>query len=263
MKLKMKGNKPMDILTVILTYAVIAIAAIYCTHLYYDSIIDKMNIDHAQFVDKQNLIISGKNKAIADLDYKIWQLEETIMKRDNEIARQKEEINMLNDLIVHASESKDSSKERLPKGPTNMFCYMDYRKLKNQTANQYWLQQECTTNDMGIRTYDGYLCVALGSAYGQDIGDTWRVTLQNGTIFDVILADCKGDDAGSEFGHKCTNYDGQECLNLIEFVVDIDCVDEDVKNAGTFSMLDCFGGLKGNGGNVVKMEYTGRVWERG
>lgn len=107
-----------------------------------------------------------------------------------------------------------------------------------------------------------YLCAALGSAYGKDIGDTWHVTLNDGGEFDIILADCKGDDAGSEFGHKCNNYDGDECINVIEFVVDPDYVDEDVKDAGTFSRLECFGGLKGSGGNIAKMEYTGRVWTR-
>ena len=155
-----------------------------------------------------------------------------------------------------------SYKERLPEGPTNMFCYMDYRKLQNQTTNQYWLQQECSTNTLGIRTYKGYFCVAMGSAYGQDIGDTWRVTLKNGRFFNVILADCKGDDAGNMFGHECKNYDGEDCINLIEFVVDEEKMDEGVKKAGTFGALDIFGGLHGSGGNIESIEYTGRIWTR-
>lgn len=161
----------------------------------------------------------------------------------------------------------EAFKERLPNGPTNMYQYMDYRTITNKLSEQRQLQTECRTDDdTGIRYYefddDVYYCVAMGDAYGEIIGDTWAVTLKCGTTFNVIRSEFK-DEYGvfnNFFGHPCRNYDEQECTNVLEFVVDIDCVPDNVKLAGTMSKLDCFGGLYGDGGNIIKIEYTGRKW---
>lgn len=151
-------------------------------------------------------------------------------------------------------------KERLPDAITNTYRCMDYRKITNTRSEQYALQLECYNGDYGIREYKGYYCAALGSAYGRDIGDTWHVTLQCGTEFDIILADYKDDGTTDFFGHADKNYDGEDCINIIEFVVDMDYVPSYVKQAGTMSAQPYFGRLYGHGGNIVKMEYTGRVW---
>ena len=44
--------------------------------------------------------------------------------------------------------------------------------------------------------------------------------------------------------------------------MDDQAISEEVRNAGTFTVLDKFGGLHGHGGNIVLLEYTGQVWER-
>lgn len=151
--------------------------------------------------------------------------------------------------------------ERLPDMDTNMYTYMDYRKITNTDSNQYKYQQFCTTNDYGIREYDGYFAAALGSFYTTEIGDTYHVTLENGTEFDIFLADCKDDSHTDSFnmGMSIINYDGEDCLNVIEFVVDTDYMSKRVKNCGTFSALDIFGGLTGNGGNIESIVYTGNL----
>ena len=161
----------------------------------------------------------------------------------------------------------EAFKERLPDGPTNMYQCMDYRTITNKVSEQWQLQTECRTDDdTGIRYYefddDVYYCVAMGDAYGEVIGDTWAVTLKCGTTFNVIRSEFK-DKYGvfnNFFGHPCKNYDEQDCTNVLEFVVDIDCVPHEAKIAGTMSKLDCFGGLYGDGGNIIKIEYTGRKW---
>ncbi len=175
----------------------------------------------------------------------------------------KKVIDDLTDPVVPLKYEEEQPKERLPDcNYTNTFRYMDYQKITDKSSNQYRLQTECYTSCEGIRIYNGdrlYLCVALGSAYGQNIGDTWHVTLKCGTEFDIILADCKGDD-NDGFGHSDVNYDGYNCINVIEFVVDEEEIPSAVKSTGTFSVFGYFGGLYGDGGNVVKMEYTGGVW---
>lgn len=270
--MNLKGKKTMEgfILFAIVICGIIAAAGIIS--IIYDAKIDIMRENYETRLKDAEDISKDYAAVLIELDEyeeKNVYLQQTVDTYERINTKLKDEIDMLNELIVHAGEqdkSNNPEKERLPEEPTNMFCYMDYKKLKDQTANQYWFQQECSTNDMGIRTYQVdntiYFCAALGSAYGQDIGDTWRVTLNNGMSFNIILADCKGDDAGNEFGHETINYDNQPCLNVIEFVVDSDYMSQNVKDAGTFGRLDIFGGLHGTGGNIAKMEYTGRVWTR-
>lgn len=187
----------------------------------------------------------------------------------NENTRLTEEIEILNDVIVRmrtAPEANKLLKERLPYGMTNTLRFMDYRKITDNNSIQYKLQEDCDTDvDSGIRVYyaneTDYFCVALGSAYGRDIGDSWRVTLECGKEFDIIYAEYKDDGKTDFFGHPDTNHDGDNCINIVEFVVDEDCMPSSVKIAGTYTALGGFGGLYGKGGNIIEMKYLGRVWE--
>lgn len=151
--------------------------------------------------------------------------------------------------------------QAIPDVSTNMYTYMDYRAITDVTSQQWAYQQVCDTNIYGIREIGGYFAVAMGSYYSTTIGDTFHITLKNGSEFDVFLADCK-DDADTDSVHMGTaiqNYDGKDCLNVIEFVVDTDVVSNSVKKAGTFSAMDQFGGLYGDGGDIISIEYTGYV----
>lgn len=150
---------------------------------------------------------------------------------------------------------------KLPSTDTNMYTYMDYRCITDTKSKQYKYQEVCTTNEYGIREYDGYFAAALGSYYSTNIGDTFHVTLENGTEFDIFLADAKDDRHTDKLhmGRPIENYDGEKCMNVIEFVVDKYSMNKRVKKCGTFSALDIFGGLNGNGGNINSIEYTGHL----
>ena len=162
------------------------------------------------------------------------------------------------------------------------------------------LQEDCATDpETGIRYYyDGsgthYLCAALGHAFGTEIGTAYRFTLQNGYTFPVILADymhpvnedheiydilrvlshVTPDKAYGNFfelrqmpdghwepGEFHRNYDDEEVLHVIEFVADLRVIPHAVRDAGTFTVLEQFGGLHGHGGCIAKVEKIGRVWE--
>lgn len=176
---------------------------------------------------------------------------------------------LLEDVIIKmrtAPEADKLLKERLPYGMTNTLRFMDYQKITDTTSIQYRLQEDCDTDvDSGIRVYyingTDYYCAALGSAYGRDIGDTWKVTLDCGTEFNIILSDFKDDGTTDYFGQPDKNYDGEPCTSVIEFVVDNDYIPSSVKSAGTYTVLGGFGGLYGKGGNIIEMKYLGRVWE--
>lgn len=151
---------------------------------------------------------------------------------------------------------------------TNMLCWMDYRKITNTTSMQYKIQEECVTDiAYGRRSYyyeplgGGIHTVAMGSKYGRNLGDIFKVTLANDAWFYVMLAEFKDDGVTdpSYPGHPCKNYDGEDCTNVIEFIVDENCIPKDVKSTGTFTALEEFGGLHGSGGNIKTIEYIDHV----
>lgn len=150
---------------------------------------------------------------------------------------------------------------------TNTYRCMDYRTLTNHRSDQWKLQLECYSDpETGIRCYiyDGveYYCVALGSAYTETIGDTFKITLQNGYSFNVINGDFKVPLGTPDFyGFKDINYDGEICIGVVEFIFDKYVAPKKVLQTGTMSAVEKFGGLFGNDGNIVDICYTGRVWE--
>lgn len=162
----------------------------------------------------------------------------------------------------------DDRKERLPVDEmTNIFTAEPHNRF-NPLSEQYALQQICYTESRtGLRCYVDeehvYYIAALGGAYGTTIGDAWRVTLKCGTVFNVMMGDFKhpiDNPSSSDFGDMTKNYDGQDCISIIEFIADFSQMPESVKQAGTYTALESFGGLYGDGGNIVKMEYLGRKW---
>lgn len=157
--------------------------------------------------------------------------------------------------------------EPVPLCDTNTYRCMDYRTLTNHASEQWKLQMECYSDSVtGIRVYQRgkirYYCAALGSAYGQNIGDAFRITLENGYSFNVVYGDFKNPLGSTEmfYGHPDVNYDGEIAIGLVEFIFDKDVAPSSVLNAGTMSALSQFGGLFGDGGNITSIKYLGKVW---
>ncbi len=160
----------------------------------------------------------------------------------------------------------------VPLGVATNFMPAEPYDRFHPASEQYKLQQVCETDpETGIRVYQGAYCVALGGAYGHEIGSVYRVTLNCGTVFDVILADFKhpinDPDAADDYGDVCRNYDDELCIAVIEFVADFwstpyeSAMPDIVLQAGTYTALERFGGLSGDGGYIVKIEYLGRRWK--
>ena len=121
---------------------------------------------------------------------------------------------------------------------TSMKTYMDYRAITDTHSVQYEMQQDCYTDADGLRRYktDEYV-VAVGSPIA-DVGDYITVELDTGETLDCIVGDSKGD----RWWHKCS-----KGHNVVEFIVDVDTLDKEAKNAGDVS---CIVG----DGNVKKIE---------
>ena len=125
-------------------------------------------------------------------------------------------------------------------GDTSMKTYMDYRTITNRESTQYQIQQECHTDEDGLRRYktDEYV-VAVGSKIA-DVGDYITVELDTGETLDCIVGDSKGD----RWYHLCG-----KGHNVVEFIVDTESLDKEAKNAGDVS---CIVG----DGNVQRIERT-------
>lgn len=169
----------------------------------------------------------------------------------------------------------------IPDAPTNVLSCEPYMtKEKDESGNiryknafaanseQAMLQEDCFTDENGIRYYKTggkkCLCAALATAYSTEIGTVFEAELKNGTKLLIICADFKNplEEANEPiYGTPCANYDVQDAVCLFEFVVDWTKLPRIVKDAGTFTVLPQFGGLYGDGGNVVKLTKLGRWWK--
>lgn len=169
----------------------------------------------------------------------------------------------------------------IPDAPTNVLSCEPYMtketdesgniRYKNAFAansEQAMLQEDCFTDENGIRYYKTggkkCLCAALATAYSTEIGTVFETKLKNGTKLLIICADFKNplEEANEPiYGTPCSNYDGKDAVCLFEFVVDWTKLPRIVKDAGTFTVLPQFGGLYGDGGNVVKLTKHGRWWK--
>ena len=186
--------------------------------------------------------------------------------RDAALSQQEEteNVEIAADEILQAN--AENLKERLPEGRTNVISGMPYTAITDKKSEQWALQLQAFTGKYGIRCYfDGdhiYFLAAMGSAYGRTIGDTFRVTLRCGTELYVMLAEYKDDGTDPNFfGHPTTHADGYDVTCVLEFIYDAEHINSKALQAGNFCNIEYFGGLHGDGGDIVKIEYLGRKWE--
>ncbi len=120
--------------------------------------------------------------------------------------------------------------------------------------SHYRLQQAAYTDDDGLRRFNNDYIVALGEFYSVNIGDRFKITLDSGNEFTVILGDgkdpCDCDD--TNMYAPCIDYDGVDCANVIEFIIDDDVLEASVYAYGSLNCIPKFSG------NIIKMEYLGR-----
>lgn len=116
-------------------------------------------------------------------------------------------------------------------------AYMDYRAITNTRSKQYKIQQQCQTTAEGLRTYKGYYTVAVGTGFDATTGDYIDVELEGGTILHCIIGDMKQNKHTD-----VTNMQVAGNGNVVEFIVDTDCLDEAAKSRGDVSLIHGFEG---------------------
>lgn len=131
----------------------------------------------------------------------------------------------------------------LPENVSGEFkTYMDYRMISDSGSMQYKLQQQAYTDENGFRKVDDAYCIALGSAYGTEIGTRYKIALDTGLEFTAILAECK-DNKHTDSTNRYISENG----NIIEWIVNTDKLNELALAMGDIS----YAGFKGK---IIKIE---------
>lgn len=142
----------------------------------------------------------------------------------------------------------------LPNLPTDRKVCTNYTVYGILGTPHNRMQKLAYTDALGCRRYGEYYIVGLGSAYADRIGETFEVELETGVIFKIITGDMKADcdtDVTNRYG-PCVNYNGEDCANVLEFIVDREVLS---KGAYQWGGVDYYEKFKGN---IVRMTYLGR-----
>ena len=122
--------------------------------------------------------------------------------------------------------------------PTNSSfkTYMNYKTITSKNSDQYKLQQQCVTDEHGLRTYNGRYTIALGNGFNVKIGDYVDVELSTGVVLNCIVGDIKRNrDTDSDNIQVPINGD------VVEFIV-ASSLDSEAKSSGNISKIDGFDG---------------------
>ena len=119
---------------------------------------------------------------------------------------------------------------------TSFKAYMDYRKITDEDSVQYEMQENAWTGLDGVRRIGDDLCVAMGTYYSDKCGKRFKITLDTGKEFNVIISDIKDDKHTDETNRYTMHGEGDEARAcVVEFIVDVDEIGEKAKNLGDLS----------------------------
>lgn len=147
--------------------------------------------------------------------------------------------------------------------PTNLDTtfkgYMCLSMCSNTSSAQYRFMNSgdfnITTDELGFVRYGNYYVVAMGTGYSSKVGSTFRITLDSGKQFDVILGDIKADGDTDSTNTYRPKGDGRG--EVVEFIIACGKHDGCSKFEHTMaSEHKALGSLESLGfqGNVVKVE---------
>ena len=228
------------------------IAMSVITNMFCCGLVISQNCD---IIDNQQTIINNQSNITTAINDSKECITEQI--ENNTITKFKiaEDISTEQSSFDDEIESKLQTNDfmNIPNYDTSFKTYMDYRCITDKTSAQYMLQIDAYTDDMGLRKYGNYYIVAMGTYYSDNIGDTFKITLDNDTSFNVIIGDIKADchtDSNNMYSPVYNQNGNFVSANVIEFIVDTKKLDRSVKRLGTVSAYDDFKG------NIVKIERT-------
>ena len=166
------------------------------------------------------------------------------------IDKMNDELNFIKYYDVSAPTAENSITKINYKVPTDIdtdfYGYMDYNCITDDTTVQWDMQQNAWTDWQGLRRYNNDYMVAMGSYYSDyEVGSRFEITLENDTVFTVILGDLKDDIHTDKKNMYTPVYHNWQLVkaNVIEFIVDENQLSDYVRvDLGTISGYEEFNG---------------------
>ena len=204
--------------------------------------------------------LNQMDKELANIETKLTTIETRLNNMDKQIAEYKAQAMMSNYIkyydIIAPNKSNINNRNEVESITkidydvptdidTDFYGYMDYRCITDDTTVQWEMQQSAWTDWQGLRRYNSDYMVAMGSYYSDyEVGSRFEITLDNNTVFTVILGDLKKDIHTNKTHMYTPVYDDWQLVkaNVIEFIVDENQLSSDVKKLGTISGYDNFDG---------------------
>jgi hypothetical protein len=194
---------------------------------YFSKELDELNT--ASYVSNESFLIAYNNSELKEsyslnniqiTDSNSLNWENLIEKREEvlskEIIKENEIHKLNNDITVLKSLELPSIFDTSFKG------YMCIHKLSSVNSKQYNFlnsgEYNISSDNNGFIKYGNYYVVAMGSYYHDNkIGTTFRITLDSGDKFDVIIGDVKSN-SHTDIEHKYRDKGGNRG-EVIEFIV--------------------------------------------
>lgn len=187
--------------------------------------------------------------------------QQTIISEISEIKTENDEINnivepiveppLVKACLIEVPEQVFEIQLEIPDCDTSFKSYMDYNCITDDTTKQWELQQTAYTDEYGLRKVGTDYCVAVGSYYSETVGERFKIILDNGNEFTVIISDLKQDkhtDSSNRYSPVYDENGNFYSANVLEFIVDVDQLHSMVTTLGTVSYYDEFEG------NIVSIE---------
>lgn len=200
---------------------------------------DELTTTTEQFAESEaNLKKENKNlqDEVAELTKKVEELEEEAAKKPTI-----NNVSTSNNTNATTTTNTSTQSTSTSAAANDFKTYMSYRAITNTSSAQYALQQEATTDENGIRRYDDYPMVAVGSGWGLEVGDIGLVECDNGNSFLVIVGDMKSD-RHTDSTNTTTLANGCRC----EFIVDPQLLDNTARVMGNVATIDQYSGYVTN-----------------
>ena len=110
--------------------------------------------------------------------------------------------------------------------------FMSYKAITNRNTRQWEMRQAARTDSTGLRRYNGFIKIAIGTGWGYNVGDEVEVYLSSGIMFTAVVGDIKADKHTDE-ANKVTTANG--CA--VEFLICTDTIDPLVLRMGDMSVI--------------------------
>ena len=111
--------------------------------------------------------------------------------------------------------------------------YMDCSTITDTSSAQYALKYEYLSSASGIMVVDNRFVIALGSYYTTEVGGRVDLVMQNGSVVECIVGDCKADKHTDSM-----NRQHSVDKSVIEFIVATDNLNEKARQMGDCSYCD-------------------------